>query len=77
MSIRELAAILGVHVSYVSKLETGSRKRMSPEKYVTLRDALHMTDKTLRAPITNAKKEVTSEQHHLDSGPGGGPCGPV
>ncbi|MBQ1164524.1 hypothetical protein KBZ21_41820, partial [Streptomyces sp. A73] len=32
---------------YLSHLETGSRRRMSPTRYVALRTALHATDEEL------------------------------
>ncbi|MER5613234.1 helix-turn-helix domain-containing protein [Streptomyces sp. NPDC058322] len=48
--VQQLADEIGCTASYLRKLETGTRKRMRPGKYVRLRAALNATDDELLAP---------------------------
>jgi transcriptional regulator with XRE-family HTH domain len=68
MTMRELADAIGVHVSYISRLETGSRTRMSPPKYAALRTTLHETDEQLLDPDEYPPKEAARDHDHLDAG---------
>jgi transcriptional regulator with XRE-family HTH domain len=44
----ELARRVGISPRYVSHLENGTRRHMTPEPYIALRTALHATDERLR-----------------------------
>ncbi|MBQ1164397.1 helix-turn-helix transcriptional regulator, partial [Streptomyces sp. A73] len=46
-TVQPLAERSGISHRYLSHLETGSRRRMSPTRYVALRTALHATDEEL------------------------------
>lgn len=48
--VQQLADLVGCTASYLRKLETGTRTRMRPGKYVRLRTALKATDDDLLAP---------------------------
>lgn len=48
-SVRDVAGEAGISRSYLQRLETGARQRMTPEKYIALRTALHAQDDELLA----------------------------
>lgn len=50
LEVQQLADRVGITASYLRKLETGTRTRMRPGKYVRLRAALSATDAELLAP---------------------------
>ncbi|MBQ1167194.1 helix-turn-helix transcriptional regulator, partial [Streptomyces sp. A73] len=47
IEMKDLAERSGNSHRYLSHLETGSRRRRSPTRYVALRTALHATDEEL------------------------------
>jgi transcriptional regulator with XRE-family HTH domain len=47
ISVRHLADQVGCSASYLRKLERGTRSRMGPELYVSLRNALAAVDEEL------------------------------
>ncbi|MFI0914373.1 helix-turn-helix domain-containing protein [Streptomyces abikoensis] len=47
MSTSDLARVTGASVSYINKIELGSRDQMGPQLYVALRTALQATDDDL------------------------------
>lgn len=50
IEVKDLAAAIGVSDSYIRKLETGARKRMTQAPYGRLCAALHANRKELLAP---------------------------
>jgi transcriptional regulator with XRE-family HTH domain len=50
LEVSALADLAGISRRYLSHLETGTRHRMRPSKYVALRTALSSTDSRLLAP---------------------------
>ena len=56
VEIRDLATRIGITSSYLSRIETGSRRRLRPSVYAALRAALDVPDKTLLI-----EEEETSE----------------
>ncbi|WP_138964286.1 helix-turn-helix transcriptional regulator [Streptomyces sp. YIM 121038] len=57
----ELAERAGMSHRYLAHLENGTRKHMSPKRYIALREALQATDTRLLAPHRGpTRKEVTT-----------------
>ncbi|MGW7053061.1 helix-turn-helix domain-containing protein [Streptomyces sp. NPDC054887] len=56
LEAQQLADQIGCTASYLRKLETGTRTRMRPGKYVRLRAALKATDEDLLAPQRGHKE---------------------
>jgi transcriptional regulator with XRE-family HTH domain len=56
IEVQQLAEQIGCTASYLRKLETGTRTRMRPGKYVRLRTALEATDNELLAPIEDPQE---------------------
>lgn len=56
IEVQQLANQIGCTASYLRKLETGTRTRMRPGKYVRLRAALTATDTDLLAPIEDPQE---------------------
>jgi transcriptional regulator with XRE-family HTH domain len=50
LSVQEVADTAAISRSYLQRLETGTRERMGPQRYIRLRTALKSTDKKLLAP---------------------------
>ncbi|MGW1160435.1 helix-turn-helix domain-containing protein [Streptomyces sp. NPDC002519] len=50
LSLRGVAEAARISRSYLQRLETGTRERMGPQRYIRLRTALHSTDARLLAP---------------------------
>lgn len=50
LSVQRAAARAGISRSYLQRLETGTRERMGPTRYIQLRTALKATDEQLLAP---------------------------
>ena len=50
LSVREAADRAGISRSYLQRLETGTRERMGPPRYIRLRTALSATDDQLAPP---------------------------
>ncbi|MGW2721343.1 helix-turn-helix domain-containing protein [Streptomyces sp. NPDC001492] len=57
LSVREAADRAGISRSYLQRLETGTRERMGPPRYIRLRTALSATDEQLSPP-----EELTEER---------------
>lgn len=50
LSLRGVAEAARISRSYLQRLETGTRERMGPQRYIRLRTALNSTDEQLLAP---------------------------
>jgi len=57
LSVREAADAAGISRSYLQRLETGTRERMGPPRYIRLRTVLKSTDKQLLAPPEEPPEE--------------------
>lgn len=57
LSVQEAADRAGISRSYLQRLETGTRERMGPPRYIRLRKALAATDEQLSPPSENPPKE--------------------
>jgi transcriptional regulator with XRE-family HTH domain len=58
MKIADLARNAGITGSYLSRLETGARRHMSPPTYMALRTALGLSPKN---PTLLATREANTE----------------
>ncbi|GGV46262.1 helix-turn-helix domain-containing protein [Streptomyces spectabilis] len=56
LGIKETAQAARIDRSYLQRLETGTRSRMGPERYVRLRTVLNSTDEELLAPTTELQE---------------------
>ena len=50
LAVHEVAQAARISRSYLQRLETGTRERMGPTRYIRLRTALNSTDERLLAP---------------------------
>lgn len=57
LSVREVAKAAHISRSYLQRLETGTRERMGPPRYIRLRTALKTTNKKLLAPPEDPTEE--------------------
>lgn len=62
ISRTELARQVGISRRYVCHLENGTRKHMTPEPYIALRDALNATDERLRRKPPRPTEAEPSER---------------
>jgi len=57
LSVQEAADRAGISRSYLQRLETGTRERMGPPRYIRLRKALNATDEQLSPPNEELPEE--------------------
>jgi len=57
LSVQEAADQAGISRSYLQRLETGTRERMGPKRYIRLRTALSATDEQLSIPPEEPPEE--------------------
>jgi transcriptional regulator with XRE-family HTH domain len=57
LSVQEAADLAGISRSYLQRLETGTRERMGPPRYIRLRTVLSATDDQLSPPNEELPEE--------------------
>ncbi|GAA0637662.1 hypothetical protein GCM10009535_12640 [Streptomyces thermocarboxydovorans] len=57
LTVQQAAARAGISRSYLQRLETGTRERMGPPRYIRLRAALNATDDQLSPPREELQEE--------------------
>lgn len=57
LTVHEAAHRAGISRSYLQRLETGTRERMGPPRYIRLRTALSATDEQLSPPPEELPEE--------------------
>lgn len=57
LPLQEVADAARISRSYLQRLETGTRERMGPQRYIRLRTVLNSTDERLLAPPEDPNEE--------------------